>query len=77
MANKKIPNKILQKTARRSNGGLGLKPSKEKSQVMMMKDQYEIIREDLMKLRDDIAKGYDMAKDLLDKKSLRGILKTK
>ncbi len=33
-------------------------------------DQYNIIREDLMKLRDDLTKGYDMAKGMLDKKTI-------
>jgi hypothetical protein len=38
------------------------------------REQYDIIREDILKLRVDLQKGYDMAKELLDKK---GLLKSK
>ena len=31
--------------------------------------QYKIIREDIMKLRDDLTRGYDMAKEAVDKKT--------
>ena len=42
-----------------------------------LKDQYNVIRKDLLKLREDIAKGYDMAKNV-DKKSLvKQLLDTK
>lgn len=32
-------------------------------------NQYKVIREDLMKLRDDLSRGYDMAKEAVDKKT--------
>ncbi|WP_408098383.1 hypothetical protein ACJVC5_05590 [Peredibacter sp. HCB2-198] len=35
-----------------------------------LKDQYNLIRKDLLKLREDLAKGYDMTKTLVEKKSL-------
>jgi hypothetical protein len=35
-----------------------------------LRDQYEIIREDILKLRDDLTKGYNMAKKAVDKKTL-------
>ncbi|WPU65445.1 hypothetical protein [Peredibacter starrii] len=35
-----------------------------------LKDQYNVIRKDLLKLREDLAKGYDMTKNLVEKKGL-------
>lgn len=35
-----------------------------------LKEQYNVIRKDLLKLREDLAKGYDMAKNLVEKKGL-------
>lgn len=35
-----------------------------------LKTQYEIIRKDLLKLREDLAKSYDVAKHVMDKKGL-------
>lgn len=35
-----------------------------------LKGQYDVIRNDLLKLRDDLGKGYDMAKGMMDKKVL-------
>lgn len=35
-----------------------------------LRDQYEIIRNDIMKLRDDLNKGYDMAKSMVDRKTI-------
>lgn len=32
--------------------------------------QYRVIKEDLMKLRDDVTRGYDMAKEAVDKKTI-------
>lgn len=32
--------------------------------------QYKIIREDLMKLREDLGKGYDLAKDSIEKRTI-------
>ena len=32
--------------------------------------QYKVIREDLMKLREDLGRGYDMAKDAVDKRTI-------
>ena len=33
-------------------------------------EQYRVIREDLMKLREDLNRGYDMAKEAVDKKTI-------
>ena len=32
--------------------------------------QYRVIKEDLMKLREDLNRGFDMAKDAVDKKTI-------
>lgn len=54
------------------------KKMKERSLDRELKNQYFIIRDDLMKLREDITKGYDMAKEWIDKKgSVRNLLKAK
>ncbi|MCM2349663.1 MAG: hypothetical protein NDI69_06560 [Bacteriovoracaceae bacterium] len=43
-----------------------------------LKEQYDIIRNDLLKLREDLSKGYDMAKSMVDRKTLvKQILSTK
>lgn len=48
------------------------------SMVSEIKHHYYVIRKDLMRLRDDLAKGYDMAKNFLDTKTLmKEFLKTK
>jgi len=33
-------------------------------------EQYRVIKEDLMKLREDLNRGYDMAKEAVDKKTI-------
>lgn len=39
-------------------------------------EQYRIIREDVLKLREDLSQGYDMLKEWIDKKiSVRNILR--
>lgn len=63
MSNKATPDKkVLEKTARK----VRFSPNKHGKEVEL-KDQYFIIREDIMKLRDDLTKGYDMTKDWLEK----------
>lgn len=37
-----------------------------------LRQQYEIIKGDLMKLREDLEKGYDMAKHQLNSKAILG-----
>ncbi len=44
--------------------------SEENEQTGGLVEQYRVIREDLMKLRDDVTRGYDMAKDAVDKKTI-------
>lgn len=46
--------------------------------IKNLKNQYNIIREDVLKLRDDLQKGYDMARGMVDRKSmLKDFLKAK
>ena len=42
-----------------------------------LREQYDIIKNDLLKLREDLSKGYDLAKGLDKKGLVREILKTK
>lgn len=42
-----------------------------------LKDQYNVIRKDLLKLREDLAKGYDMAKSVDKKNLVKQLLDTK
>lgn len=38
--------------------------------ISSLRDQYDVIREDFIKLKDDLQKGYDLAKGAVEKKSL-------
>ena len=38
-------------------------------------EQYRVIKDDLMKLREDLNRGYDMAKEAVDKKTIISELK--
>jgi hypothetical protein len=59
--------KTLKSMSRRAKAGAGnADPS--------LRDQYAIIREDLLKLREDLQKGYDMAKGMVEKRGLLGQL---
>lgn len=35
-----------------------------------LREQYEVIRNDILKLREDLSHGYDVAKNLLDRKTI-------
>ncbi len=37
-----------------------------------LREQYVIIRQDLQKLRDDLQKGYEMARGIVEKRSFLG-----
>lgn len=41
----------------------------ENVDVSGLREQYKVIREDIIKLRNDLQKGYDMAKGAVEKKS--------
>ena len=68
--------KVLHKmTKRMTNSGQEQAKGGEENSL---KQQYDLIREDLLKLRDDLSKGYDMAKGMMDRKRLvNQFLKTK
>jgi hypothetical protein len=72
---RKSPAKILHKNSKKTgSSGRATKVSPE----AQLKDQYNIIREDITKLRDDLAKGYDLARNFIDKKGmLRSYLKAR
>ena len=76
MSNKKNHTaKILQKTAKRASTP-SAKTGKPRPEVAL-REQYNIIRQDLLKLREDIVKGYDMAKNLFDRNSMKSLLRSK
>ena len=50
----------------------------KKDSTSALRDQYEVIRTDILQLRDDLVKGYDMAKQMVEKKGLvKQILRAK
>lgn len=40
------------------------------SEDSALMEQYRVIKEDLLKLRKDVTRGYDMAKEAVDKKTI-------
>jgi hypothetical protein len=46
------------------------KAEKKISVIDPLKEQYEVIREDILKLREDLSKGFDLAKSTIEKKGL-------
>lgn len=86
MSNKLVDNKrrshaekVLQTMSKKASqpGSPTASPAQEKKNVSVidpLKEQYEVIREDIMKLREDLSKGYDLAKSTLEKKGLIGQL---
>jgi hypothetical protein len=87
MSNKLIDNKrrnhsekILQKMSKKAAEPSEKKSSSSssRSSEKTLREQYEIIRKDVLKLREDLTKGYDMAKGLVEKKGfLTQLLKTR
>ena len=81
MAEKKAPSqKVLQRMSKNSAKG-GKKTAKGddfSGNMKNLKNQYDVIRSDVLKLRDDLQKGYDMARNMVDRKSLiKDFLKAK
>lgn len=71
--------KLLQRMTKRASGPGTSDPrkssqAKKKKSTHDLVDQYQIIRQDILKLRADLQKGYDMAKGKVEKKSLFGRL---
>lgn len=48
----------------------GNKKESSRSESSALVEQYQVIREDLMKLKDDLSRGYNMAREMYDKKTL-------
>ena len=66
--------KILQKMSKKASAETA-KPvesstTKSSTSGPTLSDQYEVIRGDILKLRDDLSKGYDMAKGMIERKGL-------
>lgn len=81
MSNKLVDNKrrshadkVLQAMSKKAGqpGSPTASPVSEKkvSIIDPLKEQYEVIREDILKLREDLSKGYDLAKSTIEKKGL-------
>lgn len=67
--------KILQRMSKKASANTASKPvetsaSRSKEADTTLSEQYEIIRSDILKLRDDLSKGYDMAKGMIERKGL-------
>lgn len=67
--------KILQRMSKKASASTADKPvessaSRSKGSDTTLSEQYEIIRSDILKLRDDLSKGYDMAKGMIERKGL-------
>jgi hypothetical protein len=60
--------KAIAKTAKRVTAAANTVKSQVKSDSAELMSQYDVIRKDLVKLKVDITKGYDMAKNLVDKR---------
>jgi hypothetical protein len=81
MSNKMVDNKrrnhvekVLQTMSKKAtqSGSPTASPAPEKkvSVIDPLREQYDVIREDLLKLREDLSKGYDLARSTLEKKGL-------
>ncbi len=67
------PKKILQKNKTLINRSKGKNSSKRVDLVEeSFRKQYGVIKDDFIKLKDDLQKGYDMAKEIVDKKNILG-----
>lgn len=74
--------KILQKMSKRASADTS-KPvestaTRSSKAEATLSEQYDVIRSDILKLRDDLSKGYDMAKGMIEKKGfINQLLKAK
>lgn len=67
--------KVLKQVARKNTG---VSETKSVNQKSSLRTQYQVIREDMLRLKNDLVKGYDLAKDWLEvKTTIRGLLKSK
>lgn len=83
MSNKLVDNKrrshaekVLQTMSKKASqpgsplASSGESTEKKTSIIDPLKDQYEVIVQDVMKLREDLSKGFDLARSTLEKKGL-------
>jgi hypothetical protein len=61
----KVSNKLSKKVPGPSTN------SRKSATHVTLKDQYEVIKQDILKLRSDLSKGYDLVRDLVDKKTVK------
>lgn len=66
----KILRSASKKTSNTSTQTASVVKTLKKNMDPSLREQYDVIRKDLLKLRDDLAKGYDLAREALDKKSI-------
>src|SRR5665647_480617 len=53
------------------------KKSEAKRPDAALREQYSVIRSDIIRLRDDLSKGYEMAKSVIDKGFVKDLLRAK
>lgn len=54
--------KVLKGLSKKASG------ASQSHKLESLRDQYQVIKEDVIKLRNDLQKGYDMAKTTVEKK---------
>lgn len=70
----KMVNRLSKRTAKAGSSSKKGGPQNIKN----LQNQYNVIRDDILKLREDLQKGYDMARGMVDRKSLiKDFLKAK
>lgn len=70
--------KLLQNVSKKAQGGNSEAEGSSKNDNSMLLEQYRVIREDIVKLAGDLTRGYDMARDMFDNKTLmKDLLKLK
>lgn len=71
MTEKKSPSeKVLKRMSKRASKPGSTSSKGDLGNFKNLKNQYNVIREDVLKLRNDLQKGYDMARGMVDRKSL-------
>lgn len=79
MTEKKVTSEKVLKRLGKRNAQTGSSSKKgETGNIKNLQNQYNVIRKDILKLREDLQKGYDMARGMVDRKSLiKDFLKAK
>ena len=66
----KILQKMSKKASTETSRPAESSATKSNKTETTLSEQYQIIRRDILKLRADLSKGYDMAKGMIEKKGL-------